>query len=162
MTKFRQVLEGVPAALLLVMALLTSLSATTRYFFNAPIPDEYEISRMLLSVVVCWGMAAAFYYRDHIYLDVFWGRFGPRAQRVLSRLGALLCLLLMGGYSVALALKVLDTMDGGIRTIDLGISVWGFQFAAWLGTLASVAILLKQALWPTAGEADEPHVDMAL
>ncbi|EKF20542.1 hypothetical protein NA2_02119 [Nitratireductor pacificus pht-3B] len=155
-------LEAVPAALLLAMALLTSVSAATRYLINTPVPDEFEISRMLLSIVVCWGMAAAFYYNDHIRLDVFWGRASLGAKKILSRLGTFLSLLIIVAYSVALWLKVLDTMKAGLLTIDLGLSVWGFQFAAWLGTLASAAILLTQTIWPPRHLIDEPHIDQAL
>ena len=162
MRTLKTILEAVPAVLLLAMALLTSVSAATRYLINTPVPDEFEISRMLLSIVVCWGMAAAFHYNDHIRLDVFWGRAGPLARKILSRTGTVLSLVIVGIYSVALLFKVLDTMKAGLLTIDLGLSVWGFQFAAWLGTLASVAVLLAQAIWPPAHLVDEQPIDPAL
>ncbi|OCW59617.1 TRAP transporter small permease [Hoeflea olei] len=162
MRYLRAFLEAVPAVLLLAMALLTSVSAATRYLINTPIPDEYEISRMLLSIVICWGMAAAFYYNDHIRLDVFWGRASPAAKMILSRIGTLLSLIIIGTYSVALWLKVLDTMRSGLLTIDLGLSVWGFQFAAWLGTLASAAVLLTQTIWPPRHFIEEQPIDQAL
>jgi TRAP-type C4-dicarboxylate transport system permease small subunit len=161
MRKWKFVLEFIPAILLLFMALLTSASAAARYLMNTPIPDEYEISRMLLGIVVCWGVAAAFYYNDHIYLDVMWGRTSARAKLVLTRIGTLLSLLIIGSYSVALWFKVLDTMRAGILTIDLGISVWGFQFAAWLGTVASVVILMAQMIWPSKRILEEHHLEQA-
>jgi TRAP-type C4-dicarboxylate transport system permease small subunit len=159
MRKWKHVLETIPAILLLFMVLLTSASVGARYLVNAPIPDEYEISRMLLAVVICWGVAAAFYYNDHIYLDVMWGRISARAKMVLTRIGTLLSLLIVGSYSVALWFKVMDTMRTGLLTIDLGISVWGFQLAAWLGTLASVIILLSQTIWPSKKIFEEHHLE---
>src|SRR5690606_133430 len=91
-------LEFVPACLLLVMAFLTSASAVSRYVLNVPIPDEYEISRMLLAIVICWGLAVAFYYNDHIFLYVLWGRLSRKAKLELTRLGNLLSLGIMGFY----------------------------------------------------------------
>lgn len=148
-------LEFVPASLLLVMAFLTSASAVSRYVLNVPIPDEYEISRMLLAIVICWGLAVAFYYNDHIFLDVLWGRLSRKAKLELTRLGNLLSLGIMGFYCVALGTKVLDTMRSSLVTIDLGLSVWGFQAAAWLGTVVCVFILIARVIWPTLGAADE-------
>ena len=156
------VLELVPATLLLLMAFLTFLSAISRYALNTPIPDEYEVSRMLLGIVVCWGVAAAFYYNDHIFLDVMWGRAGRRTKLWLSRLGNLLSLGIMSVFSIALAFKVLDTMRSGLITIDLGISVWGFQLAAWLGTVAAVFILAGRTVWPLIHEIEDEKLEQAL
>jgi hypothetical protein len=80
---------------------------------------------------------------------------------ILARIGTLLSLLIVGSYSIALWLKVLDTMRSGILTIDLGISVWGFQFAAWLGTVATVIILLTQMIWPSKAMIEEHHPEQA-
>ncbi|RUM95432.1 TRAP transporter small permease [Pseudaminobacter arsenicus] len=162
MRKWKLLLETIPAILLLFMAFLTTVSAVSRYLINTPVPDEYEISRMLLGIVVCWGVAAAFYYNDHIYLDVMWGRMSTRAKLILTRIGTLLSLLIMGSYSVALWFKVLDTMRAGILTIDLGVSVWGFQFAAWLGTVAAVIILLTQMIWPSTRALQEHPLEQAI
>ena len=148
-------LESVPATLLLAMACLTSASAVSRHFFNVPIPDEYEISRMLLAIVICWGLAVAFYYNDHIFLDVMWGHLSQKGKLALTRVGNLISLGIMGFYSFALGMKVLDTMRSNLVTIDLGLSVWGFQAAAWLGTVVSVIILVGRVIWPTLGAADD-------
>jgi len=152
-------LEFVPSVLLLFMAILTSVSVASRYLFAYPLPDEYEISRLILSVVVCWGIAAAFRHNDHIQLDIFWSALGPRAKRVLTRIGAALCLCIIGGFSFALGTKVIDVFEAGLLTVDLELPVWGFYTAAWLGTLASFFILLQQVIAPSEPEAHDGHPD---
>ncbi len=156
MKKFLKVLEIVPSVLLLFMACITSLSALTRYLFNTPIPDEYEISRLLLSVVICWGMALAFQHNDHIQLDVFWGSLSLRAKRIMARLGAVICLGIVVTIAVAMGFKVSDGMRSGILTVDLSLPVWGFHLAAWLGVLASCVVLVRQVISPNV---DEEHAD---
>lgn len=148
----RSALDVLPAILLFCMVILTSASVLSRYAFNMPLPDEYELTKMLLSVVICWGVAGAFRKDEHIYLDVFWGRFSPESKRILNRIGAFLSLLILAGYCWALFVKVLDTMRSSITTLELGIPVWGFQFAAWLGTLAAVIVLLNHVIHPTSAE----------
>lgn len=162
MRKYLVALEAIPALLLMFMVLLTSASVVSRYLIAVPVPDEYEVSRMLLGVVICWGMAAAFYYNDHIYLDVLWGQVSPRGKVVLNWIGTVLSLLIVGTFSVALWLKVIDTMRADVVTIDLGISVWGFQLAAWLGTVASAVILLCRAIRPSKDMLEDQHTELPL
>lgn len=148
MRRFHAFLEFVPSVLLLFMAFLTSFSAMTRWLFSWPVPDEYEISRLLLSVVICWGIALAFRHDDHIQLDVFWEVLSARSKRILTRVGAALSMVLVGGFCVALGMKTLDTRLGGITTVDLDLSVWMFYAAAWLGTLAAFLTLLRRVVFP--------------
>lgn len=157
MRRFYAFLEFVPSLLLLFMAFLTSLSAITRWLFSWPIPDEYEISRLLLSVVICWGIALAFRRDDHIQLDVFWDFLSDGWKRILTRIGSTLSMLLVGGFCLALGLKTLDTRLGGITTVDLGLSVWLFYASAWLGTLAAFLTLLRRVIFPE----DPPVADPA-
>ena len=153
MIRISKILDIVPAVLLAIMALVTSISVVSRYLFNHPVPDEYELSRLLLSVVICWGIAMAFRGNHHIYLDLFWGRIGRLGRQILGRIGAFISLLIVSGYSYMLLQKALDTMHSNNRTIELGVPVWGFQAAAWLGTVAAAVVLLGQVLRPSAFDA---------
>lgn len=161
MTRISKILDIVPAVLLAIMALLTSISVVSRYLFNHPVPDEYELSRLLLSVVICWGIAMAFRGNHHIYLDLFWGRMGRLGQEILGRIGAFISLLIVSGYSYMLLHKALDTMQSNNRTVELGVPVWGFQAAAWLGTVAAAVVLLGRVLRPSADEErpDSDHLE---
>lgn len=162
MKRLLAILEFVPSVLLLFMAILTTVSVATRYLFAYPLPDEYEISRLLLSVVVCWGIATAFRHNDHIQLDIFWSALGPRAKRLLTRIGAALCLCIVGGFAFALGTKVVDVFEAGLLTVDLELPVWGFYAAAWLGTLASFFVLLQQVIAPPDPEADTGLPDASI
>lgn len=142
-------IEILSGLILLFMASLTSVSAVTRYLFNAPIPDEYEVSRLSLGVVVCWGMAAAFRHNDHIQLDLFWDKLGAKSKDILSRVGSGICFLAVAFFSCALATKVLDTFSSHIETVDLGLPVWTFFAVAWLGSLSVLVVLAWQVVKPS-------------
>lgn len=164
MKHLSKLLDIIPSFLLGVMALLTSVSVASRYLFNQPVSDEYEIARLLLSVVICWGVALAFRGNNHIYLDLFWGRVGPLGKAILSRIGAAISFLIISGYSYMLLFKALDTMASHNRTIELSIPVWGFQMAAWLGTVAAALVLLGQVIRPDNFEeaAEQDYVEKSL
>jgi TRAP-type C4-dicarboxylate transport system permease small subunit len=154
MKRFVDAIEFVAGLLLLGMAFLTSTSAVTRYLLSAPIPDEYEFSRLTLGVVACWAIAAAFRHRDHIQLDILWDRTPARLQAVLSRIGALICLAAMAFVAWALGAKVFDTYQSGLVSVDLGVPMWIFHAAAWLGTLASIVVLAAEVFGAPAETTD--------
>lgn len=141
------VLDWLPAVLLLVVACLTTVSVVSRALFSAPVPDEYDIVRLLLGVIFCWGIAGAFQNRSHIYLDVITNQLSPRNQAVLARIGSSICLLMVGVVLVTMAGKTIDTWHEGQVTIDFALPLWMFYLTAWLGILAAFLVLLKQVLF---------------
>lgn len=156
MKRFVDAIEMIAGLLLLGMAFLTSISAFMRYAFASPIPDEYEISRLTLGIAACWAIAAAFRHRDHIQLDILWDRTPSGAKVVLTRIGALVCSLAMAFVAWALGVKVLDSFQSGLVSVDLGLPVWPFHAAAWLGTLASIVVLAVQVVGRNGEASDLP------
>lgn len=148
MKKLVDIVEIFVGFLLFFMALLTSTSAFTRYALSSPIPDEYELSRLMLGVVVCWGMAAAFRHGDQIQLDLFWDRTTPKVKRFLSRIGAAICFLAVAFFSWALAVKVSDAYRSHLVTVDTALPIWTFYLFAWLGTIPTLIVLGWQVVFP--------------
>lgn len=155
MKQFVAAVEMIAGLLLLCMAFLTSVSAFTRYFIASPIPDEYEISRLTLGIVACWATAAAFRYHDHIQLDLLWDRTPVTAKLLLTRCGALVCAAAMAFVAWALGAKVIDSYLSELVTVDLGLPIWPFHAAAWLGTLASIVVLVAEVVGP---DRETPHL----
>lgn len=52
-----------------------------RVLDGAAIPDAYDFGRMLLGILIFWGIAATSYRGGHITVDALWGAVGPRAKR---------------------------------------------------------------------------------
>ena len=156
MKRLVSIVEFVASLLLFGMACLTSVSAFARYFFSKPIPDEYEISRLTLGIVACWAIPVAFRYSDHIQLDIFWERIPARQRDWLTRAGAVVCLAAMIFVVWALGAKVLDSYHSGLVSVDLGLPVWPFHAAAWVGALAAVIVLADQVRGHSAQVRDLP------
>jgi len=53
--------------------------------FNYSIPDSFDIGRLLLGILIFWGIAATSYRGGHITVDLVWANVGPKYQRMNRR-----------------------------------------------------------------------------
>lgn len=70
---------------LLVMMVLTSLDALSRYFFSHSITGAYEITeRYLMIILVFLSMSYVLKVNGHIRLDILFERFSQKVRNVLN------------------------------------------------------------------------------
>jgi TRAP-type transport system small permease protein len=139
--RFIDLIELTAAGFLAVVTLLTFVSVILRYFFSWAIPDSYDFTRLLLGILIFWGMAVASYRGDHITVDLIWGASPAWAKRAMDVFSALLTLVAMAAFTWMFAEKVIDIRHAGTGTFDLRQPVWPYYFVAWIG-LASAVLLL--------------------
>src|SRR3954465_6188580 len=84
------------AAALVVLMLVTVIDVFMRYVFNRPIRASFDTVEVMLMVFVFNGMAAAFFRRRHVVIDLLDGVFGPRGTAVLIRIADILSVLCLG------------------------------------------------------------------
>ena len=56
-----------------------SSSVLLRYLFTCSIPDAYDFGRLLLGILIFWGIAATSYRGGHITVDLVWANVGADA-----------------------------------------------------------------------------------
>src|SRR5271167_4261781 len=81
MDRFIDAIELVAALFVGLVAADTFISVLLRYFFNVAIPDAYDFGRLLLGILIFWGIAATSYRGTHITVDLVWASVAPRWQR---------------------------------------------------------------------------------
>ena len=86
----------VAEAALVILMLVTVLDVFMRYLFNRPIRASLETVEVMLLVFVFNGMAAAFFGRRHIVIDLLDGVFGARITGMLIRIADVLSVLCLG------------------------------------------------------------------
>ena len=69
--KFCNGVETVAALLIACVTLLIVASAIGRYLVASPVPDAFDISRLLLGACMMWGFAVVGYRGGHISVDIF-------------------------------------------------------------------------------------------
>ncbi len=160
--RFINVIEVTAAVFLAVVTLLVFVSVFLRYFFAWAIPDSYDFTRLLLGILIFWGMAVASYRGDHISVDLLWGASPPWAKRAMDVFAALLTLVGMATFTWMFAEKVLGTRADHVGTFDLRQPVWIYYFIAWIGLASSILLLMLRTVrlvfWPEKlSTAREPH-----
>jgi TRAP-type C4-dicarboxylate transport system permease small subunit len=150
--RFIDAIEVTAAGFLAVVTLLTFVSVILRYLFSWAIPDSYDFTRLLLGILIFWGMAVASYRGDHITVDLLWTALPPRARRVVDVFSAIVTLTAMAAFTWMFAEKVLGTRADNVGTFDLRQPVWIYYFVAWIGLAAAVVLLVvrttRLVFWP--------------
>ncbi len=67
-----------------LITVLVVVSAAGRYLFAWPIPDAFDLSRLLLGAAIMWGFATVGYRGTHIKVDFVAEMLGPRTRRVID------------------------------------------------------------------------------
>ena len=138
-------IEGAAAAFIGIVALDVFVSVALRYAFGVSIPDSYDFGRMLLGILIFWGIAATSYRGGHISVDLLWSACGPRAKRAIDVFATLVLLFVVIAHSWMLLGKVYSTYLDNVLTYDLHFPTWPFFAVAWAGDVAAVVLIAVRA-----------------
>jgi TRAP-type C4-dicarboxylate transport system permease small subunit len=141
MDRFIDGIEWIAAAFVGIVALDIFVSVLLRYFFAVSIPDSYDFGKLLLGILIFWGIAATSYRGTHITVDLLWSSVGPRAQRIIDVFATLVLLFVVTVQTTMLFDKVRLTYQDHILTFDLNIPTWPFAAVAWLGDVSAVLLI---------------------
>ena len=75
------------ACLIVPLVLATCYEVFARYLFGAPTIWAYEIGYTLTGAHFLLGMAFTLKYGEHIRIDIFSGKFSPRARAIIDLVG---------------------------------------------------------------------------
>src|ERR1051325_5443400 len=85
MDRFIDGIELIAAFFVGIVAADIFISVLLRYFFSIQIPDAYDFGRLLLGILIFWGIAATSYRGAHITVDLVWANVNERWQRYIDR-----------------------------------------------------------------------------
>ena len=87
---------GVAAsAILLAMMLLTFVDVVARYVFNRPVRGAFEVTELMLVVLIFAGLPLVSWADEHALMDFIDRLLGARAQRLLVRAVQAACAAVM-------------------------------------------------------------------
>ncbi len=141
MDRFINGIELIAAIFVGLVAADTFAAVMLRYFFSVSIPDSYDFGRMLLGILIFWGIAATSYRGTHITVDVVWSNVGPRLQRIIDVFATLVLLFVVSVQTYTLFDKVAGTYRDHVLTFDLRLPTWPFFAIAWLGNVSAVLLI---------------------
>src|SRR3954468_18550217 len=109
MDRFIDGIELLAAIFVGIVAADIFISVLLRHFFAVSIPDSYDFGRLLLGILIFWGIAATSYRGTHITVDLVWGAVGPRHKRMIDVFATLVLLFVVTVQTVMLFDKVRTT-----------------------------------------------------
>ncbi|MDH6593318.1 TRAP-type C4-dicarboxylate transport system permease small subunit [Variovorax sp. TBS-050B] len=134
-------IEWLAAMFVGIVALNIFVAVVLRKFFDTSIPDAYDFGRMLLGILIFWGIAATSYRGGHITVDLVWTAAGPRMKRVIDVFATLVLLFVVAVQTAMLFDKVRGTYADNVLTYDLNIPTWPFYAVAWAGDVCAVLLI---------------------
>src|SRR6476620_7994131 len=141
MDRFIDGIELLAAFFVGIVAADIFISVLLRYFFSVQIPDAYDFGRLLLGILIFWGIAATSYRGTHITVDLLYASADPRLQRWIDVFATLVLLFVVTVQTYTLYDKVWATRADHVLTFDLRLPVWPFFLVAWLGDISAVLLI---------------------
>ncbi len=154
-------IEWMAALFVGIVAANIFISVLLRKFFDTSIPDSYDFGRLLLGILIFWGIAATSYRGSHITVDLLWTGASPRMKRFIDVFATLVLLFVVTVQTIMLFDKVSLTYNDNVLTYDLNLPTWPFFAVAWMGDVCAV-LLIDIRTWRLIfqPEALEDHPEM--
>src|SRR6201988_5274299 len=141
MDRFIDTIEWIAAGFVGLVALDIFLSVLLRNTLNYAIPDSFDIGRMLLGILIFWGIAATSYRGTPITADLVWSNVGPRWQRIIDVFATSVLLFVVSVQTYTLFDKVRGTYNDHVLTFDMHMPTWPFFAVAWIGDVSAVLLI---------------------
>jgi TRAP-type C4-dicarboxylate transport system permease small subunit len=152
-------IEIVAGVIMGLVTLLVVASAIGRYLFAFPLPDAFDLSRLLLGAAIMWGFASVGYRGSHIKVDILADALPRGPRRVIDTLAWSVLLV----FAVLLAWKMFGRVSSaagsGESTMDLRLKAWPFMGLIWAGVAVSVAAILARLILIVTGRGTLDHFD---
>ena len=141
MDRFIDTIEWIAAGFVGIVAVNIFVAVLLRNLFSYSIPDSFDVGRLLLGILIFWGIAATSYRGTHITVDLIWGNVGPKYQRMIDVFATLVLLFVVTVQTWTLFDKVRGTYQDNVTTFDLHMPTWPFFAVAWIGDVSAVLLI---------------------
>lgn len=132
----------IAAIAMIAMMLVTTADVILRYAFNSPIRGSYDFVEAMLVVFVFNGLAAGFYRRTNIVIDLVDHMVGGSLRAVLVKLSDLVSLAALLLLAYAMLNPAMQAYAYGDTKIELGLPVYILWIVAGLGMAGTILCAL--------------------
>ncbi len=143
-------------SLLFAMMILTFVDVVLRYFFNAPIKGGFEITEMMMAVLIFAGLPLVSRRHEHVTIDAFDWFIPVALRRLLYAFIHVICAVALVGMAWLLMRKAGQFAEVGDVTQTLKFAIAPFVYVMAALTLATAIVHLAYAFSaPPAQAADD-------
>lgn len=139
-------LYSVGLVALVALMFLTMADVILRYVFTMPITGSFDLTELLMVILIVFGVAHCGFIREHVKVDLVLARFPKRVQAIIDSVTAFLGfgLFVMISWQSFVYVKIL--IDSGLATNILKIPMFPFVGLVGLGSAVYTLILLVHFL----------------
>lgn len=142
-------------ALLFGMMLLTFVDVVLRYGFNAPLKGSFEITEIMMALLIFAGLPLVSKKEEHVTIDTF-DRYLPMAvRRALRVLTQIVIAAVLGGMAYLLWRRAERIAGFGDVSQTLAIPLAPFVYAMAVLTFATAIVHVYKAFTPLPADAGE-------
>lgn len=152
-------LELMASLVLFGMMAVTAVDVIGRYVLNSPLPGAFEITELMLVILIYAGLPLVSRRSEHVVVDVFDRFLAPAVRRALDVIAHLLAGAAFAGMALLIFQKARKIVEYGDTTASLKIGLAPFVFfmSALILTTAVIHFLLAFAP-PRPSRVAEPDV----
>lgn len=144
------VTHKIASVLLFLLMILTTADVFGRYVFNKPITGVYEVTGLILAVIIFFSLGMTQIKKDHIEIDFLTNKFSERVQEILKASTSLIMFILLLLTTWQLFEYTKRVYEGGELSGDLGVPIYLFTGVTIIGvfffSLAVFTDMLKSLL----------------
>lgn len=129
--------------ILCLMMMLTTIDVIGRYWFDKPVQGTFELTEIMLAVIVFCSLGFCQFSKGHISVDIVVSRFPNKFQKAVESLNYIVTitvLVLIAWMSFQNGMMLKDSMD---MTMILGIPIYPFVLLVSLGAAGMVVEVLR-------------------
>ncbi|MSQ49074.1 MAG: TRAP transporter small permease [Betaproteobacteria bacterium] len=147
---------GVAAsAILLAMMLLTFVDVVARYLFNFPLRGGFEVTELMLLVLIFAGLPLVSHADEHVTMDFIDRLLSPRGRLLVVRMAHALCAAVMLFLTWQVWIKAGRISGYGDTTDVLKIAVGPFVYFMALMILLTGLVHIYKVFLPGEARASQ-------
>jgi len=153
-----EILSWITASVLFAIMTLTFIDVATRGLLQTPVTGAFEVTELLLVVLVFTSIPLASRAGQHIAVDLLYSFTGKRLQWLMGSLADLLTGVAILGLSWLMLNRAIRVYNDGVYTAVLNIRYWPFVFyvAFMIFLMGLIHLLLSlRFLQPASATADD-------
>ena len=125
---------------LMLMMFITSADVIARYWFNKPLKGAFELTEILLVLLIYLGLPLVSYKREHVVIDVLEAYMPPLLKKILGCLAQIICVLAFSGMAWVIFKRALRVAGYGDTTSLLKIPLAPIAYG--IGVLLVVSAVI--------------------
>ena len=131
--KFNASLNIISSTLLIVLMLMTVIDVVMRKWFGLPFSGSYELTMLMLSLIVLFAFGYANDFKEHVVIDIFYERMPYGMKKFCSILTTVLALVMTAVLTFVVFRQGIRLMASGGITFSLKIPLWPFAMIGSVG-----------------------------